>query len=93
MKCKVKAKPKGLSAKHIFSVFLVRDLAHILEMNSKNLQESDLTAEVAMDCIKKIEISLAEMRCNVEEFEKIRYKDIKEVWQYKYGGIKQKCFE
>jgi hypothetical protein len=33
------------------------------------------------------------MRCNVEEFEKIRYKDIKEVWQYKYGGIKQKCFE
>jgi hypothetical protein len=32
-----------------------------------------------MDCITKIEISLAEMRCNVEEFEMVRYRD-KKVW-------------
>ena len=62
----------------MFSVFLMRDLAHILEMNS-NLQKSDLTAEVAINCMIKIEIRLAEMRCNVEEFEKVKYRDIKKV--------------
>jgi hypothetical protein len=33
-----------------------------------------------MDCTTKIEIGLAEMSCNVEEFEKVRYRDIKKVW-------------
>jgi hypothetical protein len=64
----------------MFSVFLTRELVHILEMNSKNTQKSDLTAEVAIDCITKIEIRLAEMRCNVGEFEKVRYRDVKKVW-------------
>jgi hypothetical protein len=29
--------------------------------------------------MRKIEIRLAEMRCNVEEFEKVKYRDIKKV--------------
>ena len=32
------------SAKHMFSVFVMRDLEHFLEINSKNTQKSDLTA-------------------------------------------------
>lgn len=73
---KCKAKAKGLiiklgTAKHMFNMFLMRDLAHILEMNSKNLQKNDVTAEEAMDCIHKIEIRLAEMRSSAQEFEKV----------------------
>lgn len=82
---KCKANAKGIisrleSAKHMVSVFLMRDLAHVLEMNSNNLQKNDLTAEEAMDCITKIEIRLAEMRSNVQEFEKVRYRDNNIVW-------------
>ena len=47
---------------HMFSVFLIRDLAHILEIKSKNLQKNYLTAEEPMDCITKIEIRLAEIK-------------------------------
>ncbi len=72
---KCKAKAKGLitkleTAKHMFNMFLMRDLAHTLEMNSKNLKKNDVTAEEEMDCINKIEIRLAEMRSGAQEFEK-----------------------
>ena len=71
-----KAKAKGLitkleSARHMFNMFLMRDLAYILEMNSKNLQKYDVTAEEALDCVNRIEIRLVEMRSSAQEFEKV----------------------
>ena len=76
VKCKARAKgliSKLKCAKDMFSIFLLRELARILEMNSKNLQRNDLTAEAAVDCIRKIELRLADMRSNVEEYEKVQY--------------------
>lgn len=72
--CKAKAKgliTKHKSAKRMFNMFLMRDLAYILEMNSKNLKKNDVTAEEAIDWVRRIEIRLAEMRSRAQEFEKV----------------------
>lgn len=74
---KCKARARGLrnklqSAKQMFNMFLLKDIAQILEMNSKHLQKNDLSAEEALDCIKKIEIRLNEMRTDDREFDKVR---------------------
>ena len=71
-----KAKAKGLittleKTRHMFNMFLMRDVAYILEMNSKNLQKYDVTVEEALDCVNRIEIRLAKMRSSAQEFEKV----------------------
>ena len=55
----------------MLNMFLMRDLAYILEMNAKNLQKYDVAAEEALDCVNRIEIRLAEMRSSAQEFEKV----------------------
>ena len=67
--CKAKAKrliTKLKSAKHMLNMFLMRDLAYILEINSKNLQKNDVTVEEAIDYVRRIEIRLAEMRSSAQ---------------------------